>query len=475
MTSAGEMRIDAIISELARIVPEKYVSSSLFEGIKNCTVPLPLPVEEDILPFAVVMPGNAQEVSQILKFADKERIPVFVRGSGTSLIAHSRPHTRGIVINTHRMQALHIHEEYGYFECGPGITAAKVSEALAGINCFLPLWPGSLIVASMGGLVSNNTSGHIVDACLGKPGDYVLGLEVVLPCGDILQTGSKGLRRVAGTDLTKFFVGSDGIMGVITTIRMRLVPQFSQSYGMAVFQDPVALARGVKTLFTKRLPPPLFMEMMTADVAKIGYEIKGMKPPGGDVLMFSAMGDSEAGAAAKISKMIEIFQKEKALEVRQIKDMDTWHNLVSTREVIGSFLLQERDGIVNSAEVVSNLKQLEQAMEDAIHFNKGLPLLGRLQNYLFGHIGALSLHPSFVFPNAWSPEEKRTALKEIFMKEMDLNLKYDTCGGEWGQFGPRTPFFKNRYGNAGYGLVQNLKMMVDPHNILNPGILEGYR
>ena len=467
--------INRLVAELGQIVSDRYVSASVFEGMKNATAPFGFKVEKDILPYAVVMPVNSLEISQILKLANREQVPVFIRGSGTSLAGHSKPHRPGIILNTHRMQTMTVHENHGYFECEPGITAAKVGEALDQIKCFLPVWPGSRVVASMGGLVCNNTSGHIVDACLGKPGDYILGLEVVLPDGEIIQTGSKGLRRIAGTDLTKFFVGSDGLLGVITRIRMRLVPSFSQAYGVAVFKDLNQLAAAVKRIFFERLPPPLFMEMMDQKVAEVGYRIKGMTPPSGAVVMFGAASAHKRGAAEKISRMLAVFSDTGAMETRLVEDEHTWHKIVAAREVIGSYLLQEVEGVLNSAEVVSNLNQLEEAMDDAAHFNHGLPLLGQLENFLFGHIGALTFHPAFVFPPRWCEEKQKAALQEMFQQEMKLNLKYDTCGGEWGQFGLRTPFFKKKYGAAGFNLVQTFKKAVDPHNILNPGILEGYR
>ena len=478
-----ELKLDAVpISEaenivraMEGIVTSKFVSTNYFEKIKNCTVPRAYEVEEDILPYAVVMPKTKEEISEILKFANAQKIPIFVRGSGTSLSAHSRPHTSGIILNLHRMQKIEIFEEYGFFECEPGVPAGKVAEELAKINCFLPVWPGSRIVASMGGLVVNNTSGHVIDTCLGKPGDYILGLEVVLPNGDMIETGSKGLRRIAGTDLTRFFVGSDGILGVVSKIRMRLVPQFRQAYGMAEFKDLSDLARGVQRLYRERHPAPLFMEMMARDVAEIGYEIKGMDPPEGSIVMFVEMGFSEREAADKMMEVVGVFEAEKAIKTYAIPDLDIWHKIWGAREVIGPYLMQQNSDIVNSAEVVSNLKDLVEFMDDAVNFNKGLHLLGGLRNYLYGHIGDLTLHPTFLIPRNWDREMKLAAIKETFQREAELNLKYGTCGGEWGQLSLRKEFFVNKFGEKGYGLIENMKKMMDPNNILNPGILEGYR
>ena len=469
------MDVDKLIAGLERIVSAQYLSTSLFEKIKNCTTPRPLEVEEKILPYVVVMPETSDEISAVMKLANEMGVPVFVRGSGTSLTAQSRPHTAGIMLNTHRMRKIEIFEDYGYLECGPGIRAAAVAEKLTPLDCFLPVWPGSLVVASMGGLVCNNTSGHIVDACFGKPADYIMGLEVVLPTGEIIETGTKGMRRIAGTDLTKFFVGSDGIMGVVTNIRMRLVPQFKQAYGIAVFDDLADMARGVQKIYQKRLPAPLFMEMMNTDVAKIGYEIKNMTPPTGPVLMFSQISYDKDVAVKKVNAVLSVLSETKAVSAEAIEDPAAWQTIVATREVIGPYLMQKNDGIINSAEVVSNLHDLGDAMTESINFNQGLPMLGQLQNYLYGHIGALTFHPSFIFPRSWTGEDKKAALKELFEQETRLNLKYGTAGGEWGQFAPRTSFFIQKFGADGYSLVKKFKQLVDPGNILNPGILEGYR
>ena len=468
-------KIDNIIETMKGIVSDQYVSTSLFEKIKNCTTPRPYEVEEDILPYAVVMPGNREEIGEILKYADKEKVPVFIRASGTSLSVHSRPHRPGIMLNTHRLQKLEIFEDYGYFECEPGITAARVAEALGRIGCFLPLWPGSRRVASMGGLVVNNTSGHVIDACMGKPGDYILGLEVVLPSGEILETGSRGLRRIAGTDLGKFFIGSDGILGVVTKIRMRLVPDFKQAHGIAEFENLSDLARGVQRVFRDHHPFPVFMEMMSRKSAELGYGIKGLDPPGGAVLMFVEAGFSEKEAMGKIRQVLRALETEGAEKAYVVTDEETWHKIWGAREVMGPYLRQKKGDLIGAAEVVSNLKDLVPFVEDCANFNKNLPLVGELENFLYGHIGALTLHPSLIIPRIWDKDKKRAAVKAIFQREAELNLKYETCGGEWGQFSLRTPFFIQKYGETGYGLIKGLKQMMDPNNILNPGILEGFR
>jgi glycolate oxidase len=473
MANTGSSEIVPIAKELAKIVPEKYVITHLFERIKSSIDTFPYEAEEKSLPFAIVMPKSKNEVSEIMKYANRIGVPVFIRGSGTSFTGASRYPAPGIVINTHRMDNIEIFEDYGFFECGPGCICESVAKEIETRGYFLPFAPGSRLIASMGGLIANNTSAHVVDASIGKPGDYVLGLEVVLPNGEIIETGTKGLRRPAGTDLTKLFVGGDGLFGVVTKIRMRLAPAFEKAYGIAIYQDLRSLAKGVQRIYMERRPPPLFMEFMEKETAKIGYKIKGLEIPKGSVILFVSIGNSREEASHKAKQILSSLAAENPIETQPIEDIELWEKLWSSREVIGSYLMQESGNQWASAEVVSNLRKLEECMEDARHFNKDLPVLSQLALYLFGHIGGLTMHPGVIIPKEWDNEKKKRAIDEKFQREAELNLKYNTCGGEWGQFAKRTPFFIQRYGRESYEWVMRMKKTFDPNNILNRGVLEG--
>jgi glycolate oxidase len=468
-------QVDSIAQDLEKIVSPKYVSTSMFERIKSAVDPMPYELERDQIPYVVTVPADNGEGSEVVKYANAKKIPLFVRGSGTHLGGASRPHTSGIGLSTRRLNKMEILDDYGFFECGPGCICAQVEEALKERGSFLPMAPGSRLIASMGGLVANNTSGHVVDASIGKPGDYVYGLEVVLPSGEIIETGTMGLRRPAGVNLTNFFVGSDGLLGIITKIRMRLLPPVYKAYGVAIYDDLIALARAVQRMYREMRPAPLFMEFMDHRSAQIGYAINGLEPPKGSVLFFVSIGSSQEEAFGKADQILESLIAEKPIEASQIKDIHLWEKMWSSREVLGNNLMQ-RDGYqFASAEVVSNLKDLPECMKDMQNFTKGLPVLSQVELYLYGHIGALTFHPGILIPRLWDNEKKRAAIDERFQKETELNLKYRTCGGEWGQLGKRTPFFIQRYGQASYDLFKGMKTLLDPNNILNPGILEGYR
>jgi len=469
----NEKDLERLVRRLKDIVSDDYVSTSLFERIRCGLDVYPYAVQREKLPYVIVLPEAASQISEIMRVANEFRVPVYVRGSGTSLAGASRYKFPGIVINTHRMDALEFFEDYGFAECEPGCICYDVMKAFEERGAFLPVAPGSKVIASMGGLLSNNTSAHIIDASIGKFSDFVLGVEAVLPTGEIIETGTKGLRRPSGTDLTKFFVGGDGLLGVITKARIRLVPTFFKAHGYAVYEELDALARAVQRMYMEHRPMPLYMEFMEKETASIGYEIKGMSPPPGSVIFFVAIGASQQEAEDKLDLILQSLKKEEPLEARHISDLNEWEKLWSAREVIGSFIMQKNESQFSSAEIVSNLKDLPACMEDVRHFNEGLPLLSQLKLYLFGHIGSLTMHPGVLIPRDWDDASFRKAVVEKFTRETALNLKYGTCGGEWGQFAHRADFFRQRYGETGYNMVRQFKAVVDPNNILNRGVLEG--
>ncbi|MFH0844740.1 MAG: FAD-binding oxidoreductase, partial [Pseudomonadota bacterium] len=217
---------------------------------------MPYDVERHNMPYGVVRPANSKEVSQILRYANKRLIPVHIHGSGTSLVGLARPKTNAIVLDTARMNDIKIFPERGYFEVGPGLHVAKVRKALSQYKAMLPVFPGSELVASIGGIVAVNTSAHAVDAALGKPGDFVLGLEVVLPTGEILQTGTESTRKPAGIEPTKFFIGSEGLLGVLTSIRMRLIPLPYFENIVAYYDSTDPILDTVMEMYKQGVPPP---------------------------------------------------------------------------------------------------------------------------------------------------------------------------------------------------------------------------
>ena len=461
-----------VYGRIKDIVGEKNVSENFFELINNAidAFPYELDPEKDALPYVVVKPDNAKEISEIFKFANQEDIPVYPRGSGTSFTGSARPPHKGIILSTSRMNSIDINPDQGYFECGPGAVVNAVDLALEREGYFLPVYPGSKIVATMGGMMAGNTSGHIIDACIGKPADYVFGLEVVLPTGEILETGSKGLRKPAGTDLTKFFVGNDALTGIVTRIRMRLLPARERAFGIAYFNDAQSVARAVVRMYHEKAPAPLFMEFMDKATTTIGFEHAGLPVC---AIFFASLGSSKEVASDNNRQLLEVMKKEDPIRAEEIKDLGEWMKIWTAREVIIASLMQKHDGHFSGPEIVTTLPNLVDCIKELEHYGEKAPVFKELPYYLLGHIGALTFHPTVIVPRYWDNEKKREVVDAEFEVEREMNLRFETCGGEWLQFGKRTRFYRDRYGEKAYDLVRRIKTVFDPNDILSRGILEG--
>src|SRR4030042_1158431 len=169
--------LEQLTQSLAGIVGRDHVNTDLFERINYADTSLPYDVQEGDLPDVVIHPGNTGEVAEVLKYANQQKIPVTTYGSGTSLIFGTKPKYRGITLSTRRLDSLQIEEDYQWFESGAGVTIARVNTELEKLGYCLPINVGSRMQATIGGAVSVNTVGHLMDYIYGKPVSNVLGVE----------------------------------------------------------------------------------------------------------------------------------------------------------------------------------------------------------------------------------------------------------------------------------------------------------
>lgn len=434
---------------------------------------MPYKVDDEHMPYAVVRPANSQEISGVLKYANEHKIPVHVHGSGTSLVGLARPKTKGIVLDTGRMKDIKIYPERGYFEVEPGLHIAKVRKALAPYKALLPIFPGSELIATIGGAVSVNTSAHAVDAAICKPGDYVLGLEVVLPTGEVLNTGTESTRKPAGIEMTKFLVGCEGLLGVITKIRMRLIPLPHTENIVAYYQSTEDILKTVMAMYKNGVVVPMFFEYLDENAARIGFEAVGLPAPAGAVAMMTMHGSTQVGCAEKAKEFLAFLQSTNPIEAKIVTDKQEWDKIWSSRAEAGNYIY--RLGTTFGSEVTPRVDQLVDAFRET---KEGILKVKGMKDpefYSFGHIGAPTIHGYAFYPTKDIPDEVKMAMvKEVRNLTEDLNVKYSGCGGEWGLTAQRVDFLKKKYGSAYYQLLLNIKKALDPNNILNRGNLEGW-
>ena len=297
---------EGLIQRLRGIVGENHASTDLFERINYADTSLPYDIEESDLPDIVVHPQNAKEVSEVLKYANQEKIPVTTYGSGTSLIFGTKPKHRGIMMSTRRLDFFQIKEDYQWFESGAGVTIAQIMKEVEKLGYCVPINVGSRMQATIGGAVSVNTVGHLMDYIYGKPVSNVLGLEVVLPSGEIIQTGSKTIRRATGWDLARIFVGAEGILGVITKIRMAFYPSRKRQILLLFLKSRRDRGSAFSLMFRKKLPPIMDGEFVSEKCCKVGYEAYGLDFPEGALAITQSMGRTKE-EALKNAKELETF------------------------------------------------------------------------------------------------------------------------------------------------------------------------
>lgn len=463
---------EQLARDLNGIVGEEYVYTDLFERLNYADTSLPYDVEKEDLPDIVVHPADAREVSEVLKYANKHVIPVTTYGSGTSLIFGTKPKHKGITLSTERLNSLKIDEDYQWFECGAGVKTGHVISELGKLGYFLPIQTQA--GSSIGGAVSVNTLGHLTDNVFGRPVNNVLGLEVVLPTGEIIETGSKCLRRSAGWDLMRIFVGAEGVLGIITKIRMVLHPSPETADAVGFFKTTEEIGHVVGMMYKKKMPLPLDGEFVSEKCCKIGYEAYGLDFPEGAMAIVRAMGKTMEEALSNAKEIVELFKSAGATESFILEDEKVKHQVWGVRE--NAMRWGQEKGLKGylAIEVNPALPFLPDAMKELVHITEGRnDLIGETEAYVYGHVGSDSLHCLFAFPYDWSTEKMKQVVDEIWNLEKELQLKYDGVGGDWGWLPHRVPFYREKYGETSYGIIKKMKKLFDPNNILNRGNVEG--
>ncbi|MEH7387857.1 FAD-binding protein, partial [Bacillus sp. JJ1521] len=208
------------------------------------------------MPDAVIAPRNKEEIANIVKVCNEHKIPIVPRGSGTNLCAGTCPTEGGIVLLfKHLNQILEIDEENLTITVQPGVITQEIINAVEAKGLFYPPDPGSMKISTIGGNINEN-SGGLRGLKYGVTRDYVMGLEAVLANGEIIKTGGKLAKDVAGYDLTRLLVGSEGTLGIITEATLKLIPMpETKETILALYQDLEAAAKTVSKIIASKIIP----------------------------------------------------------------------------------------------------------------------------------------------------------------------------------------------------------------------------
>ncbi|MFB5167041.1 glycolate oxidase subunit GlcD [Parageobacillus toebii] len=418
------------------------------------------------IPDAVISPRNTEEVSKILQLCNEYKIPIVPRGSGTNLSAGTCPVEGGIVLLfKHMNKILEIDEENLTVTCQPGVITLDLIKAVEQKGLFYPPDPSSMKISTIGGNISEN-SGGLRGLKYGVTRDYVLALEVVLPNGEIVRTGGKLAKDVAGYDLTRLFVGSEGTLGVITEATLKLIPlPESKKTMLALFQNLEAAARSVsKIIANKVIPATLeFLDQPTLKVVE-EYSQIGLPTDVQAVLLIEQDGTPEN--VNKDMKIIEeICRSENSVSVQIAQSEEEAEALRTARRTALSALARLapttilEDATVPRSEIAKMVKAIN---EIAKKYN--------VKICTFGHAGDGNLHPTCTtdIRNKDEMERVEKAFAEIFEKAIELG---GTITGEHGVGAMKAPYLEWKLGKSGISVMKSIKDALDPNNIMNPGKL----
>ncbi|KGA98996.1 FAD-binding protein [Alkalihalobacillus alcalophilus ATCC 27647 = CGMCC 1.3604] len=415
------------------------------------------------MPDAVVSPRNKEEIAQIVKLCNSHQIPIVPRGSGTNLSAGTTPLEGGIVLLfKHLDQILEIDEENLTITVQPGVNTLEMSQAVEEIGLFYPPDPSSMKISQIGGNINEN-SGGLRGLKYGVTRDYVLGLEIVLPNGSIIRTGGKLAKDVAGYDLTRLFVGSEGTLGIITEATLKLIPKpETKKTVLALYQSMDAAAQSVSNIIANRVIPATleFLDQPTLKVVEDFSKI-GLPTHVEAVLLIEQDGPIES-VLKDIEKIVTICKEHGAIEVNMAQSAEEAEKLSTARRSALSALARLKpttileDATVPRSEIANMVRAIN---EIAAKHN--------VEICTFGHAGDGNLHPTCMTDARDTEEIHRVelALQEIFEKAVSLG---GTITGEHGVGAMKAPYLHLKLGEEGIAAMQGIKQAFDPNNIMNP-------
>ena len=412
-------------------------------------------------PLAVVRPRRAEEVQTVLRWATVHRVPVVTRGAGSGLSGGATALDNGIVVSTEKMRDITIDPVTRTAVCQPGLFNAEVKKAAAEHGLWYPPDPSSYEICSIGGNIATNAGG----LCCVKYGvttDYVLGMQVVLADGTAVRLGGPRLKDVAGLSLTKLFVGSEGTLGVITEVTLRLVPkQNASSIVVASFSSVEAAVEAVLGV-TARLRPSM-LEFMDSVAINAVEDTLRMDLDRGAAAMLVAGSDERGRAGSEDAEvMAAVFAENHATEVFSTDDPDEGEAFVAARrfcipaiEAKGSLLLEDV-GVPLPAlgKLVTGIARIAAERDLTIS--------------VIAHAGDGNTHPLIVYDPSDAAMTERAHL--AFGEIMDLAVGLGgTITGEHGVGRLKRPWLAGYLGPEVMDLNRRIKQALDPQGILNPG------
>ena len=416
------------------------------------------------LPELVLFPGDTGQISDIMKLASSHRIPVVPRGAGTGMTGGIVPVEGGIVMVMTKLDAIveiDTDNQIGIVE--PGVITAEFQSAVRKKGLFYPVDPASLKYCSIGGNAAECAGGPSA-VKYGVTKDYIMGLEVVLANGDIITTGARTEKSVTGYDLTRLFVGSEGTLGIITKLIVRLLP--IPAYKETFLLTSTSLRRTTEMVseILNHNIKPCTLEYM--DKTAIGVVSGFMDNPPPDTTQALLIIEID-GEKSVVSEQAEMFKSlvggQEEFILRQASSQEEVEQIWQARRAISPSVHKLRPNKIGEDVAVPRSR-----IPELVEFIENLATELNIIILTFGHAGDGNIHVNIMFDRSVAEDVKRAekAKDQLFKQTISLG---GTLSGEHGIGLSKKPFMRYELNEATLGLMKRIKSLFDPNNILNPG------
>jgi glycolate oxidase len=447
----------SVVKELKNIVGP----DSLYTSPEELVVYSYDATQRESLPWAVACPAAAKEVSKIVILANRERFPVVPRGAGTGMSGGSVPVQGGLVLSFERMnRILEIDEDNLIAVVEPGVVTGDLQREVESRGLFYPPDPASHQFCTMGGNVAE-CAGGLRAVKYGVTKDYVLGLEVVLPTGEIIRTGARTMKSVAGYDLTKLMVGSEGTLGIATEIIVRLLPLPESVRTLSAFFSTVGdAAIAASSIIANRILPRALEFVDQAALRAVEQYLKQDISGGAAAMLLVEVDGPPESTARDIGRVEEIITRGGATRVMTAETGSGREQIWKARRSISPALYAIKPKKVNEDIVVprSRVPDILRAIGE-IAKRRDLLIVN------FGHAGDGNIHTNIMIDEA-DAERAEAAVKDIFEATLRLG---GSISGEHGIGLSKAAYLPRELGPDALGVMKKIKHTLDPNNILNPG------
>ena len=418
----------------------------------------------DQLPLCIVSPANRDDVVAVLSLANEHLIPIVPRGSGTGLAGSSIPIPGSIVLLMNRLnRILEIDQDNLTALVEPGVITADLANAVSDLGLFYPPDPGSMAISTIGGNIAVNAGG-LRGLKYGVTRDFVMGLEIVLPTGQVLHTGNKCKKDVAGYQLSSLFIGSEGTLGIITEALLRLLPlPEDQRTAVAYFDDIQSAAEVVARIISARIIPVTLEMLDRVSIQCVEAHAKlGLPSQAGAMLLIEVDGPKRQ-VDEEIMQIARICKANCVTQLQVAEDESQASNLKEARRTTIAALARRKP-----TTILEDITVPRSKIPEMVRRIREIAERYRIEVAIFGHAGDGNLHPTALTDVRDHEEMKRVkdAFDEIFHQALSLG---GTITGEHGVGLKKRHVLPKQMGEVGMGTLKAIKQSLDPNHILNPG------